>query len=83
MKNLVVILILIVVLIIGFGLMGGGPGEFTSAPLPEAAGGVAIDPEKGYIVEQLGEGLYWVGDGTYQMMFLTTGVGVVVVDDLR
>jgi len=39
-----------------------------------------IDPEKGYAVIEIGDGLYWITDGTYQMMFLTTGEGVIVVD---
>lgn len=50
------------------------------APLPEAASGVAIDPEKGYLVEEIGDGLYWITEGTYQTIFLTTGEGVIVVD---
>lgn len=37
-------------------------------------------PEKGYLVEELADGLYWITEGVYQMMFLTTGEGVVVVD---
>lgn len=37
-------------------------------------------PEKGYLVEELADGLYWITEGIYQMMFLTTGEGVVVVD---
>ncbi|OVE74557.1 hypothetical protein BVX95_02045 [archaeon D22] len=37
-------------------------------------------PEKGYIVEELSDGLYYVSDGTYNTMFLTTGEGVIVVD---
>ncbi len=39
-----------------------------------------IDPEKGYAVIEIGDDLYWITDGTYQMMFLTTGEGVIVVD---
>jgi glyoxylase-like metal-dependent hydrolase (beta-lactamase superfamily II) len=31
-------------------------------------------------MEEIGDGLYWVTDGSYQMMFLTTGEGVIVVD---
>ena len=50
------------------------------APLPESALGPEIDQEIGYVVEELGRGLYLLNDGIYQMMFLTTGEGVVVVD---
>lgn len=37
-------------------------------------------PEKGYLVEELGDGIYWITEGVYQILFLTTGEGVVVVD---
>jgi len=49
------------------------------APIPDSAFGPAI-PEKGYFVEELGDGLYWVTEGVYHVMFLTTGEGVIVVD---
>ena len=39
-----------------------------------------IDPEKGYAVTEIGDGLYWLIGGGYQMMFLTTGQGVIAVD---
>ena len=42
--------------------------------------GPEIDPDKGYAVIEIGDGLYWLTDGRYQMMFLTTGEGVIVVD---
>jgi glyoxylase-like metal-dependent hydrolase (beta-lactamase superfamily II) len=50
-----------------------------AAPLPAISGGVEI-PEAGYFVEEISDGLYWVTDGTYTTMFLTTGEGVIVVD---
>ena len=50
------------------------------APVPDTVWGPQIDFEKGYFVEELGSGLYWVTEGAYQMMFLTTGEGVIVVD---
>ena len=50
------------------------------APVPETAIGPAIDQEVGYVVEELGRGIYLVNDGIYQMMFLTTGEGVIAVD---
>jgi hypothetical protein len=52
----------------------------TSAPLPEAAIGPQIDFSKGYLVEEIKDGLYWVTDGAYQTMFLTTGQGVIAID---
>ncbi len=50
------------------------------APMPDAAAGPVIDQAVGYVVEELGRGLYLVNDGLYQMMFLTTGEGVIAVD---
>ncbi|MBT8251511.1 MAG: MBL fold metallo-hydrolase, partial [Nitrosopumilus sp.] len=42
--------------------------------------GPEIDPDKGYAVIEIGDGLYWLTDGMYQVMFLTTGEGVILVD---
>ena len=39
-----------------------------------------IDPEKGYAVIEIADGLYWVTTGNYEAMFLTTGEGVIAVD---
>ena len=51
----------------------------TFAPVPPAAAGPAI-PDKGYLRQEIGDGLHLVTDGIYQMMFLATGDGVVAVD---
>ncbi|MBI3320502.1 MAG: MBL fold metallo-hydrolase [Candidatus Omnitrophica bacterium] len=48
--------------------------------IPDVAKGVSIPHDKGYVVQEIGEDLYWVTDGFYQSMFLTTGKGVIVVD---
>ena len=56
------------------------PDDLEPIPIPDTARGPAIDPNKGYVVEELRPNLYWVGDGAYMMMFLTTGKGVIVVD---
>jgi glyoxylase-like metal-dependent hydrolase (beta-lactamase superfamily II) len=48
-------------------------------PVPAGAKGPAI-PAKGYLVQEIPGGLYWVTDGFYQCMFLTTGQGVILVD---
>ena len=53
------------------------------ALFPDSARGPAIDQSKGYLVQELGEpgsGIYWLTEGTYHVMFLTTGEGVIVVD---
>lgn len=47
--------------------------QYTKTP-PE------IDPEKGYFVTEIADGLYWLIDGSYQVMFLTTGEGVIAID---
>ena len=63
---------------------GGGSTGYSQedggfAPVPETAEGPEI-PEKGYLVEELGDNLYWITEGTYQMMFLVGDEGVIVVD---
>lgn len=50
------------------------------APIPDIGRGVQVDPQKGYYVEAVSDGLYWVTDGTFMNMFLTTGEGVILVD---
>jgi len=55
-------------------------GQQPAAPIPPTGRGPAIDQTKGYLVEQIRDGLYWVTDGAYQVMFLTTGQGVILVD---
>src|SRR5262245_32598769 len=47
---------------------------------PEVVGGPAIPGDKRYIVQEIRDGLYWVGDGAYNTMFLVTSEGVVAVD---
>ena len=57
--------------------------EKIHAPVPDSARGPAIDQSKGYLVQELGEpgsGIYWLTEGVYHVMFLTTGEGVIVVD---
>jgi glyoxylase-like metal-dependent hydrolase (beta-lactamase superfamily II) len=49
-------------------------------PVPQQARGPAIDPAKGYRLEELGKGLYMITDNAYQSMFMVYESGVVVVD---
>jgi glyoxylase-like metal-dependent hydrolase (beta-lactamase superfamily II) len=51
----------------------------SQAQIPESAMGPAI-PEKGYLVEEIRDNLYWVTDGSYNTMFLVTDEGVVAID---
>ena len=56
------------------------PSRPQAAPIPASAWGPAVDTTKGYYVEEIRDGLYWVTEGIYQVMFLRTGEGVIVVD---
>lgn len=47
--------------------------------IPSQALGPQIGPD-GYVVEEIVDGFYWVTEGTYQMMFVVTQEGVIVVD---
>jgi glyoxylase-like metal-dependent hydrolase (beta-lactamase superfamily II) len=48
--------------------------------VPASAKGPAIDPAKGYRLQDFGGGLYMVTDNAYQSMFLVYDRGVVVID---
>ena len=54
--------------------------SYAAALVPKSAYGVPIPKDKGYVVEEIKDGLYWVTEGAYTAMFLTTGEGVIVVD---
>ena len=47
--------------------------------LPASAQGPQIG-EKGYHVAEINDGVYWVTEGVYQMMFVVTDSGVIVAD---
>ncbi|MCM0677825.1 MBL fold metallo-hydrolase [Micromonospora phytophila] len=49
------------------------------APVPQAARGPEI-PEAGYVVEEIADGVFWVSEGMYQMMFVVTDEGVIAID---
>ena len=48
--------------------------------VPDSAQGPAIDPAKGYRLQDLGSGLYMITDNAIQSMFLVYDRGVVVLD---
>lgn len=48
--------------------------------VPASARGPAVDPAKGYRVQDLGKGLYLMTDNAIQALFLVYESGVVVVD---
>ena len=39
-----------------------------------------VDPAKGYFVDEIADGVYWLSGSRYQTMFFTTGEGVIVID---
>jgi glyoxylase-like metal-dependent hydrolase (beta-lactamase superfamily II) len=50
---------------------------------PDTMGGPpSILPGKGYLVEEIRGGLFWVTDGAYNTMFAVSPQGVIVVDPL-
>lgn len=49
-------------------------------PVLEQSTGIAIDPEKGYVIESFGDGAYFVTEGVYQVFFLDTDEGLILVD---
>src|SRR5882762_4207444 len=57
-----------------------GHSAMGQTALRDVARGIAVPTDKGYAVEQIGEGLHLVTDGFYTTMFMTTGVGTIVVD---
>ncbi|MGH2373776.1 MAG: MBL fold metallo-hydrolase, partial [bacterium] len=79
MRNSLRLLVLGVIVVATSSLpVTAGPSDV--APVPSAARGPAIPQDKGYLVQEIRGGLYWITDGTYQVMFLTTGRGVIAVD---
>jgi glyoxylase-like metal-dependent hydrolase (beta-lactamase superfamily II) len=48
--------------------------------VPASGRGPAVEPAKGYRLQDLGGGLYMITDNVYQSMFLVYDRGVVVVD---
>ncbi len=56
------------------------PTTTNQSAIPETAVGPTIPPEKGYFVEEIRGGLYWVTDGTYNIMFMVTDEGVIAID---
>ena len=50
-----------------------------TAPVPENAKGPDV-PEEGYVLDEIADGIFWIGDGSYQTMFVVTDEGVIAVD---
>lgn len=58
----------------------GDPQVRCADPIPPSVFDPEVDLSKGYFVDEIQDGLYWVTDGSYQMMFLVYKQGVMVVD---
>ena len=71
---------LVGVLALTLTMMSSTAANADFAPIPDIGRGVHVDPQKGYYVEAVSDGLYWVTDGIFMSMFLTTGEGVILVD---
>ena len=39
-----------------------------------------VDTAKGYFVDEIADGVYWLSGSRYQTMFFTTGEGVIAID---
>jgi glyoxylase-like metal-dependent hydrolase (beta-lactamase superfamily II) len=52
----------------------------TTKAIPQNAKGPAIPSEKGYLVQEIGNQLYSVSDGSYNAMFMVTDQGVIAID---
>jgi glyoxylase-like metal-dependent hydrolase (beta-lactamase superfamily II) len=48
--------------------------------VPKSAAGPAVDPAKGYRLQDLGNGLHMITDNAYQSMLLVYDAGVAVID---
>ena len=56
-------------------------GRYT--PPPESSYGCLFHPDrikKGYYIEEIKDGVYWVSSGWYDTMFIRTGNGIIAVD---
>jgi glyoxylase-like metal-dependent hydrolase (beta-lactamase superfamily II) len=63
------------------GSNGGNLANTTAtSTIPQAARGPTIPSEKGYLVQEIGDQLYAVSDGSYNAMFMVTDEGVVAID---
>lgn len=61
-------------------LAHGDPQVRCANPIPPSAFDPEVDLTNGYHVDEIEDDLYWVTDGSYQMMFLVYNNGVIVVD---
>jgi glyoxylase-like metal-dependent hydrolase (beta-lactamase superfamily II) len=53
--------------------------EGPTVPVPANAQGPVV-PDVGYVLEEIADGIFWLGDGQYQSMFVVTDESVIVCD---
>ncbi|MFS4418514.1 MBL fold metallo-hydrolase [Maribacter sp. 2307ULW6-5] len=68
----------ITLLLIAMAMIAGNAQH--NSNLPETSKGPNIPYDKGYLVEEINNDLYWVTDGLYNAIFLVYDQGVVMVD---
>jgi hypothetical protein len=64
----------------GFCGCGLHPAFAAGGTIAASGTGPLVDPGKGYLVQQIGDALYWVTDGAYSTMFMVSSAGVVACD---
>ncbi len=79
MKRNLSIVLLVLISLVSVGLLPTFAQE-PYAEIPASAFDPSVDLSNGYYVGDLGDGAYYLTEGTYQLMFLTTGEGVIIVD---
>jgi glyoxylase-like metal-dependent hydrolase (beta-lactamase superfamily II) len=81
MKKLIAPLLLLTT-ILAYAQVDTRKDTVIAAPVPYTVYGPQFDWNKGYYVDEVkkGTGVYWLTEGSHQVMFVTTGKGVVVVD---
>jgi glyoxylase-like metal-dependent hydrolase (beta-lactamase superfamily II) len=67
--------------VLGLGLLVSSPAlRSAESTAGQRAANPRVPQDKGYLVEEVRDGLYWVTDGAYNTMFLVSTEGVVAVD---
>jgi glyoxylase-like metal-dependent hydrolase (beta-lactamase superfamily II) len=79
MKQKLSIALVLLITILSVGVLPSLAQE-PFAPVPAGAFDPSVDLSNGYYVAEINDGVYWITEGNYTMMFLVTGEGVIVVD---
>ena len=69
---------LLIVLQIGWA----SPATAQIPPVSQSVSAPEIPRDKGYLVSEIRDGLYWLTDGAYGTIFLVYAKGVIAVDPL-